>query len=166
MEKIVLLTGDGEMDFRIPLSSRINSSSAFRVLEAAGIFREANADIIITGFGDVPALMKEVLVSTGIPENRVFVENSSINTFESATNVSSIIGGRPFILVTSAGHMPRSVLVFSKLGMVPVPAPTDYFTHKNHMEVSYLPSPLHLNYSDLAVHEYAAIAYYRLRGRL
>ena len=72
----------------------------------------------------------------------------------------------PFILVTSAGHMPRSMHVFKKAGLNPIPAPTHYLTRKNNLAISYLPSPLHLRYSDLAIHEYAAILWYHVKNRL
>jgi uncharacterized SAM-binding protein YcdF (DUF218 family) len=60
--------------------------------------------------------------------------------------------------------MPRSVGVFRKQGLNPLPAPTDYMSRKNYMAISYLPSPLHLYYSDLAVHEYLGILWYKIRG--
>ena len=41
------------------------------------------------------------------------------------------IGQTPFILVTSAGHMPRSMAVFEAQGMQPIPAPTEFITHDN-----------------------------------
>ncbi len=167
VRKIVVLTGDGERDPMLPLSSMVNSSSSFRLIEAARIFQKGKGmEVIITGFGDVPALMKEALVAIGLPEESIAVEGRSLNTFESARNLGSVIGKSPFVLVTSAGHMPRSMMVFSKLGMNPVPAPTDFLTHRNFMAVSYAPRPLHLRNSDLAAHEYAAMAWYWLLGRL
>jgi hypothetical protein len=56
--------------------------------------------------------------------------------------------------------------VFKKQQMNPLPAPTDYMSRKNYMAISYLPSPLHLYYSDLAVHEYLGILWYKLTDRI
>jgi uncharacterized SAM-binding protein YcdF (DUF218 family) len=81
--------------------------------------------------------------------------------------VPKVMGdGVIFLLVTSAGHIPRAMGVFRKLGMNPRAAPTYYLTRRNWLAVQYLPSPLHLQYSDLAVSEYAALFWYRLNGWL
>jgi uncharacterized SAM-binding protein YcdF (DUF218 family) len=94
------------------------------------------------------------MVSLGLSEQRISIDNSSNNTHESAENVKMLIGGERFILVTSAGHMPRAMGAFTKAGMNPVPAPTNYMSVKERRFMDYLPSPLHLVYADLAVHEY------------
>ncbi len=62
-----------------------------------------------------------------------------------------MLAGRPFFLVTSAGHLPRTMAAFAKLGMTPIPAPTDYRLSRNVRRASILPSPMHLYGSDLAV---------------
>ncbi len=110
--------------------------------------------------------MKDLLISMGLPGNKILIENKSNSTFDSAKNVSNLLKNKRFILITSAGHMPRSMKVFKKLGMTPIPAPTDYLTRENYFAISYLPSPLHLRYSDLAIHEYAAILWYQLTNRI
>jgi uncharacterized SAM-binding protein YcdF (DUF218 family) len=110
--------------------------------------------------------MKKLLVSLGIPESRIAVENQSSNTFESAVQVARILKGKRCILVTSAGHMPRAMGSFKKQGMNPIPAPTHFMSIKKFRWSHYLPSPLHLGYSDLAVHEYLGIIWYRLTNRI
>lgn len=166
-EYIVVLSAYADDDTALPLSSRVNSSGAFRLMEALRIHRALpETKIIITGTGGVPNVMKEVLTSMGTNENRLIVENNSVNTYDNLKNIYSFVGNRQFILVTSAGHMPRSLGISRKLGLNPVPAPTDYLTFKNYMAISYLPSPLHLNNSDLAIHEYIGILWYRLTNRI
>ena len=167
VDAIVVLAGHGESDLNRPISSEVNSSSAFRIIETIRIFKHfPNAEILISGQGDVPEIMKRLAVSLGLPSNRITIENQSTNTYESAINVPTVLADKPFILVTSAGHMSRSMGVFQKLGMKPIPAPTDYMTRKNYLAISYLPSPIHLMYSDLAVHEYLGLVWYRLTNRL
>jgi uncharacterized SAM-binding protein YcdF (DUF218 family) len=68
--------------------------------------------------------------------------------------------------VTSAGHMRRAIGVFRKNGMNPIPAPTDYQLPGNARYASWTTSPIHLAASDLAVHEYIGLAWYRLTNRL
>lgn len=162
---IVVLTGYAEYDPDHPLSSQVNSASAFRLLETLQLFRSApDSSVIISGTGQVPMIMRDVLVSAGIESWRVRVDSDSFSTFDSATNLARILGRKPFLLVTSAGHMPRAIGAFRKAGTAPLPAPTHYMTRRNSFATQYLPSPMHLECSDLAVSEYASLIWYRLNG--
>jgi uncharacterized SAM-binding protein YcdF (DUF218 family) len=167
VNEIVVLTGYAETDPALPPSSEVNVASAFRVLEAMRIFNFLpEARILISGGKDVSEIMKKVLVSLGIPESRITVENQSSNTFGSAVQVAKMLKGRRCILVTSAGHMPRAMGSFKKQGVNPIPAPTHFMSVKKFRWSHYLPSPLHLGYSDLAVHEYFGLIWYRVTNRI
>lgn len=164
---IVILAAHAEPDSAIPLSSHVNTPSAFRLLEALKLFREVpDAVMIVSGAGVVPSVMREVLVSAGVPDDHVRIDGASFSTVESVKHLSPVLSRSPFLLVTSAGHMPRALKVFEKAGLHPRPAPTHYLTRRNWMAIQYLPSPIHLQYSDLAVSEYEALLWYRLRGWL
>lgn len=164
-EIIVVLAAYSDDDPNLPLSSRVNSSAAFRLMEALRIQRQVpGARIVISGPSRGTGVMKDVLVSLGMDEAKILIDDGALNTSQSAMNMKEIVGDRRVVLVTSAGHMPRSMMVFRKAGMQPIPAPTDYLTFKNFLAISYLPSPLHLKNSDLAIHEYIGILWYRIRG--
>lgn len=164
-EDIVLLAGYAGRDDDMPLSSHVNDSSAIRILEAARVFRlKPGRRIIVSGKGDVPAIIKDVLVSLGIPAERIEIEGHSGSTMGSGENLSHLLKGKKIILVTSAGHMHRSIRTFRNFGMHPVPAPTDFMTFRNFLATGYLPSPLYLRLSDLAIHEYVGILWYGDKG--
>jgi len=164
VEDIVVLAGYAGRDDEMPLSSYVNDASAIRILEAVRIFLlNPGRRIIVSGKDDVPVIMKDVLVSLGIPAERIEIEGRSSSTFDSAMNLSKMLKRRKIILVTSAGHMLRSILVFRNFGMHPIPAPTDFSTRRNFMATGYLPSPLYLKLSDLAVHEYVGFLWYSCR---
>ena len=155
---IVVLAGDAQYDSLVPVSSQVNSSSAFRLIEAARLLQvHTEASVMISGQEAVPGIIKEVLVSIGIPANKVTIDNLSSSTFKSAKNLSPVLGEKAFFLVTSAGHMPRAVQTFKKQGMQPIPAPSNYLTRRNILATQYSPSPSHLQCSDLAIHEYLAL---------
>lgn len=163
VEDIVVLGGYAGRDDDTPLSSHVNDSSAIRILEAARIFRlKPERRIIVSGKDDVPAIMKDVLVSLGIPAGRIEIEGRSGSSMESGSNLLTLLKGKKIILVTSAGHMVRSTQIFRNVGMHPVPAPTDFMTRRNFLATGYLPSPLNLRLSDLAVHEYVGIFFLQL----
>lgn len=162
---IVVLSGYAESDPDRPLSSQVNSTSAFRLLETLGLFYgRPDSTVVISGKGEVVSIMRDVVLSLGVPPERVIVDSASSSTYGSAKSLSSRLGQAPFLLVTSAGHMPRSMGVFRKVGAHPIPVPTDYMTKKNPYATQYLPSPRFLYYSDLAISEYAALIWYRLNG--
>lgn len=163
---IVVLTGYAEVDPRLPITGQLNRASAVRILEAARLFAERPLPVHVTGYHQVPELMAVALRSVAGPRLTVEVEANSESTHASAVNLKQRLAANPFFLVTSAGHMPRSVGVFKSLGMHPIPAPTDYLTERNWTNANILPESQYLEMSDLAIHEYAAIAWYRLRGWL
>lgn len=164
---IVVLAAYGESDLSVPLSSRVSSGTAFRLLEAISLFQAApDSTVIVSGGGVVPAIMREVLISAGVPSDHIMVDGESFSTFESAMHLASVLESAPFLLVTSAGHMPRAKGAFQKLGTNPRAVPTHYMSKQNWLAIQYLPSPAHLGYSDLAVSEYAALCWYRLKGWL
>jgi uncharacterized SAM-binding protein YcdF (DUF218 family) len=164
---IVVMAGYALDEEYYPVSSKVNSSSLFRIVEALHLWlMDQNRSIVVSGRGDVPEIMARVVLSLGVGAEKIIVENESFNSFESARNIQKIVQGEPFILVTSAGHMPRCVSLFRKIGMSPIPAPTDFQVGKNPLNANLLPSTGHLSYSELAMHEYLGIAWYRLKGRI
>lgn len=164
---LVVLAAYAEPDPGIPLSSKVNSAAASRLLEVLSqANRDPNLTIIVSGTGGVPETMRDVLVSAGFQYARISIDGNSGNTYESARNLSPMLGKTPFLLVTSAGHMPRAVGVFRKAGGQPYPVPTHYMTKRNWLAISYLPKPSHLEYSDLAVTEFIALLWYSANGWL
>ena len=162
---IVVLTGYAAKDKLMPLSSQVNSSSAFRVLEAYHLHQQcSDCQIIISGTPVAVDVMRELLVELGIPESDITGESKSPHTFFSAKNLKPIINEAPFFLVTSAGHMTRSMGVFNKQSMKPIPAPTDYQLPNDVRKVMLKPTLMHLYFSELAIHEYIGIVWYKLKG--
>lgn len=165
--KLVVLAGYARDDADIPLTGRVNGTSALRLLEAVRLHgKNPRGTIIITGYGAVPGVMKNVLLSVGIPDSRVIVDSQSRNTYESAANLRATLGTTPFYLVTSAGHSPRALRAFEKLAMKPVLAPTDYMTSRRLNDVGYYPSSRRLVMADMALHEYVGMVWYYFRGRI
>jgi uncharacterized SAM-binding protein YcdF (DUF218 family) len=70
------------------------------------------------------------------------------------------------ILVTSAIHMPRAILLFRKAGINPVASPTNfilkYGSHKSLLE--WLPNAGHIGMMEAALHEYVGIIWAKIGG--
>ncbi len=78
--------------------------------------------------GDKP-VGGEVMVafarSLGIPADKLLAETRSLDTYGNARGVKPIVKDAPFVLVTSASHLPRAMIIFQTLGMRPIPAPAN-----------------------------------------
>jgi uncharacterized SAM-binding protein YcdF (DUF218 family) len=155
-----------------------------RILHAAKLYRENKAPLIIPtggriawrGPGDSEALdMSKLLQSMSVPESAIVLEPNALNTHENAVNVQAILNERKienFLLVTSAAHMPRSMMIFRKLGLKPIAAPTDYtrtdleskISSPQDFMLSLLPDAEFLNDTNRAIKEYIGIWVYRLKG--
>lgn len=165
VEQIVVLAAFGEYHPRVTAVSRVNSHSLARLVEAARLAREyPRAMVMVTGGGEVPELMADVLRVLGIGEDRIRVDVRSDSTAESALRLAPELRDVPFALVTSAGHMPRAMMVFGAQGLEPIPVPTDYQAYSPLRAVQLFPTPGQFLRSELAVHEYLALAWYRWRG--
>ena len=67
--------------------------------------------------------------SMGVPPQQVLYESKSRTTFENAT-LSAVLQGinpsQPWLLLTSASHMPRAMAAFKKAGWNVTPYPVDF----------------------------------------
>ncbi|CAA6816240.1 MAG: Unknown protein [uncultured Sulfurovum sp.] len=63
------------------------------------------------------------LIESGIPKEKILMQEKAKTTFEEAQYMKKRIGAKPFILVTAAYHMPRTMKLFKKAGLNPIAAP-------------------------------------------
>ena len=182
-EAIVLL--GGATNSQLPPRPWIEiSDEGDRVLYAAKLYREGRASLIIPtggriewkGPGDAEAKDMATLMETmGVPRSAIILEPKALNTYENAVNVKVILTERKidrFLLVTSAAHMPRSMMIFRKLGMNPIAAPTDYqktdreanLTSLESRILNFLPDADNLRDTNRAIKEYVGIVIYKLKG--
>ncbi len=113
------------------------NSATDRLVEISILYKAQKIKkIIISGgsvYKDQPKeanfLYKKLLL-LGIPPCDLIIENRSRSTFENALYTRKIIDSLqlqpPFVLVTSALHIPRAEKVFTKAGLPVVAFPSDY----------------------------------------
>ena len=111
---------------------------------------------------------KEVLVSLGIPDARIEMEEASRNTCENGTESYMAIApksGDTWLLVTSANQMPRAVACFRAAGFPVVPYPVDFRT-RGGADLRQPPASiaLGLDAADLAAHEWIGLLTYKAVG--
>ena len=79
-----------------------------------------------------------------------------------------VVGTQPFLLVTSASHMPRALGLFRRRGAQPIAASAFLYTmdEPGFSASDMVPSPGALNASNAGMHEYIGLVWSKLRGRL
>jgi uncharacterized SAM-binding protein YcdF (DUF218 family) len=83
----------------------------------------------------------------------------ALDTEEEAHEIFMLLHEEPFVLVTSASHMPRAMLHLERAGAHPIPAPTGQSAGDASLVSwrAWLPSAAALRKSERAVHEYLGL---------
>jgi uncharacterized SAM-binding protein YcdF (DUF218 family) len=94
------------------------------------VFSGGEGRLLATGVSEAE-LAKAFYQHQGVDMGRVMLEGGSRTTRENAIQVAALLGERckqPWLLVTSAWHMPRSVPEFEAVGCQVTPYPVDFRT--------------------------------------
>jgi uncharacterized SAM-binding protein YcdF (DUF218 family) len=110
------------------------------------------------------AILRRAAIAHGIPPERVILVGSALTTEDEARAVSQLPNIRSILLVTSAYHMPRAVLLFRARGLDVTPFPTDerVLGPQKLGFFKLLPSSGALGDSEQALREYYGLAVYRI----
>jgi uncharacterized SAM-binding protein YcdF (DUF218 family) len=168
---IVILGGGHTSDRRLSVTSRLSDLSLFRLIEGIRLHRELpKTKLILSGgrvFDPVSEArgMAEVAFALGVEKENLVLEEASKDTSEQARFMLGMIKQERFILVTSAAHMPRAMVLFRKLGLHPIPAPTDYQVKEGRgmPPKRFYPTADGLMKSQRAFYEYSALAWTRIK---
>ncbi|MDB5272161.1 MAG: hypothetical protein JWO58_528 [Chitinophagaceae bacterium] len=135
-----ILTGITKLNKK-PYDRVFFQKGADRVTQALMLYRKGKIkQFVITGGsgkllseGRAEAFeLKKFLIDCDIPEEIIYVEHHAKNTRENALLTKELIKKDtikgPYILITSAFHMKRSMGCFSKVGISCIPFPVDYYS--------------------------------------
>jgi uncharacterized SAM-binding protein YcdF (DUF218 family) len=146
-----------------------------RLDEAWRLYRVKAKPIIVSGghvnpftpAKDENKIAREFLVRWGVPKSDVIGEANSRDTFESAEECGKLLkehGWKRYLLVTSAMHLPRSMLVFSALAPEPIPAPGDFSIGEFEIDpFAFFPNEAVGQKLFATIHEYLGLANYYWR---
>ena len=164
---VVVLAGGTNTGQR-PVSDKLSQSSLKRLIEGVHLWRGLpRARLILSGgvlSGDVSSArrMADLAQTMGVPPHAIVLEEQSKDTADEARLLVPLLSGKPFALVTSASHMPRSLALFKAQGLDPVPAPTDFRSTSDQPWYVYaLPCIEGLYMSSAAFHEYLGLLWAR-----
>ena len=114
-------------------------------------------------FRDEGPLLRRIAIGDGIPPPRIILTPLVSTTEDESRAVSRIPGIHSILLVTSAFHMPRAVLLFRARGLDVNPFPTDgrVLGPRTPALVDFIPGAGALQNSESAMREYYGLAVYR-----
>ena len=131
------------------------------------VFTGGDGSLFNPGEGEAE-VAKVFLTGVGVDMSRALFESRSRNTYENAIFSRDLPGvdiKQPWLLVTSAAHMPRALATFQKAGWNVTPYPVDYDSSHPPQWLSYSLMQGILAW-ETVLHEYVGLAAYRLSGRI
>jgi len=173
--KFVVVLGAAHSDEdNAPIVSRMGYDTMVRLIEGVRIYRMIPQVKLLLSGGSEPGTissaqdMSQLAMELGVNKEDIIIESASRDTEDEAYIVGSMIGSEPFVLVTSSVHMSRSVALFKKYGMNPVPAPTRSIEERlfSRTPNPFFPSSINLQKSEAAFHEYLGIIWAKMRRHI
>ena len=187
---VIVVLGGGTEPAAKPRPSVEVNGAGDRVLYAASLYKSGKAGRILLSGGNISWLheksttpaedMASILTSIGVPEEALWLESESQNTYENALFSKAILAENEIdriLLVTSALHMPRAVALFEKQGLEVIPVPVDFTITEEASPlnssdallskiVDVIPQVSNLSQTTNAMKEYIGFFIYKLQGWL
>jgi len=173
VEYIVVLGGGYTWDDKWAPSSNLINNSLPRLNEGIRLWlSNPGSKMIFTGAAAKtnPVSTAEagarVAESLGVPRSAIITLDSPKDTEEEAAAVKQAIGDAPFLLVTSASHLPRAMIFFEHAGLHPLPAPANQLAIDAPLNPweRVIPSPVWLMHSDRVGYESLGRLWQWLKG--
>jgi uncharacterized SAM-binding protein YcdF (DUF218 family) len=172
---VVLTSGTTPATGLIPFPT-IDEAMFRRLDEAFRLYRIRAKPIIVSGGHVNPftppmnenQIARDFLTLWGVPKSDVIAEPNSRDTFESAVEVQKILrqrGWKRYLLVTSAAHMPRSMIAFESQAPQPIAAPGDFSVGKfQFTPLDWFPTEDAARRIVMSLHEYIGLVNYYWRA--
>jgi len=173
VEYVVVLGGGYTWNPEWAPSSNLINNSLPRLAEGIRLWQaNPGARLIFTGApaptnpvstGEASARVAE---SLRVPRSEIIVLDKPKDTEEEAAAVKDAIGDAPFLLVTSASHLPRAMIFFRHAGLHPLPAPANQLAISSPLNPweRIIPSPVWLMHSDRVGYETLGRIWQWLKG--
>ena len=171
---VVVLGGGHTSDPKLPVTSQIEEGTLARLVEGIRLHKMVpGSKLILSGggvFDPVPnaKIMADVALILGVDEHDIVLESESKDTKNEARIIKDMVGNERFVLVTSASHMPRSMALFRKQGMEPIPAPTGHWVKERQGGINpgmFFPGSEGLRKAERAVYEYLGLIWAKVTGQ-
>jgi uncharacterized SAM-binding protein YcdF (DUF218 family) len=159
-------------DPTLPLTSQVSKEAVVRLTEGIRLYHlhQGEAKLIVSGYSGLfdptpHAIMQQKLAQAlGIPAEDIIIVPEAKDTEEEAKAAKTITQGKPFVLVSSAYHLPRAMILFAAEGLHPVPAPTYHQASITHPDYLSIFSVVALEKSTVVFHELIGMLWQKIKG--
>jgi uncharacterized SAM-binding protein YcdF (DUF218 family) len=171
----------GFVDYNVKKDKAYFNQSSDRFIETALLYKTGHIEKIIVSAGNgyvvnhdfqEASFVKDHLVQLGIPESDILTDGLSKNTYQNATYTNKICDSLhltgPFLLISSAIHLPRAKAIFKKQKMNVRLYPCDFIAQSvmnNFWEDYLLPSSFAIHGWDILIKEICGLVIYKILGR-
>lgn len=170
---IVVLGGGYTFNPEWAPSSNLIGNSLPRVTEGVRQYlRHPGAKLVFTGAAaptnPVSSARTAALVaeSLGVPAGDIIMLDQPRDTEQEAAQVATLVGKQPFLLITSANHLPRAIGFFHARGLQPIPVPANQLAITSPLNgwEQAIPQALYLAHSERVWYEGLGRLWQRLQG--
>ncbi len=129
---IVVLGGGYAPRDELPVTSALDEAGLARVVEGVRLIKQLGSVRLVVSGGATPGRAPpadgyaELARELGVSNASLIVLDEPLDTGAEARAVVEAIGEEPFLLVTSAYHMPRAMKLMQRAGARSIPAPTGH----------------------------------------
>lgn len=170
---IIVLGGGHSDDKGLSPNNQLSTQALSRLAEGIRIHRlSPGSRLILSGYSgrsELPQALVLYRTALLLGADSAFMEMQAdpSNTRKEAESYAARHGNEHVIIVTSAMHMPRAMMLFKKVGVNATAAPADFAirdgTRRN--PYRFIPSSSYISLMRSAIHEYAGMAWEKLGGK-
>jgi uncharacterized SAM-binding protein YcdF (DUF218 family) len=135
VDGIILLGGSNALFETKERGQPVYNLAGTRLFETIELIRKFSKEtkVILTGNAVEAEYTKKTMGSFGIGDEQLIVDANSKRTQDHPEQIKKLISieGKKFLLVTSAFHMPRALVIFKNAGFDVIPYPVNYLTSGN-----------------------------------
>jgi len=162
---VVVLGSDYRPRAGISTTAALDGDGLVRIVEGIRLTRRlGSARLVVSGGappGEVPPAFgyADFARRFGVPEASIVTLSGSLDTHAEARAVADLLGPAPFILVTSAYHIPRALWLMERAGAHAIPAPVGQRARgtDRHLIGALIPGSSGLSETEHALHEYIGL---------
>jgi uncharacterized SAM-binding protein YcdF (DUF218 family) len=170
----IIVLGGGHSDERgLAPNNQLSTQALARLVEGIRIQKlSPRGRLILSGYkgrSELPqalVLYRTALI-LGADSASTEMQKDPANTRMEAESYASRHRDEPLIIVTSAAHMHRAMILFRKMGVNAIAAPADFLikdgTRKN--PYRFMPSSSYISMMQSAIHEYVGILWEKMGGK-